>query len=45
MSDAPRMLWFTNVFLGGKCKIDKRGHLQQFIQESGIHTQEGSKFE
>jgi hypothetical protein len=33
------------TFLGEKCKIDKRGHLQRFIQGSGIHTQEDFKFE
>jgi hypothetical protein len=35
------MLWFTNV-LRQECKIDKRGHLQWFIQGSGIHTQKVS---
>jgi hypothetical protein len=29
-------LRFTNVFRR-KCKIDKRGHLQRFIQGSGNH--------
>jgi ABC-type Fe3+ transport system permease subunit len=38
------MPWFTNVFTW-KCKIDKRGPLQRFIQGSGIHTPEGFKFE
>jgi hypothetical protein len=38
------MLWFTNVFQV-EGKIDKRGHLQRFIQGSGKHTQEGFKFE
>jgi hypothetical protein len=33
------------TFLGEKCKIDKRGHLQLFIQGFGIHTQEGFKSE
>jgi hypothetical protein len=33
------MLWFTNAFRW-KCKIDKRGHLQWFIQEFGNHTQQ-----
>jgi hypothetical protein len=31
------MLWFTNVFRG-KCKSDKRGHLQRFKQEFGPYT-------
>jgi hypothetical protein len=33
------------TFLGEKCKIDKRSHLQRFIQGSGKHMQEGFKFE
>jgi hypothetical protein len=33
------------MFFKWKSKIDKRGHLQWFIQGSGKHTQEGFKFE
>jgi hypothetical protein len=36
-SDAPRTAWFANAFRW-KSKIDKRGHLQRFIQEFGNHT-------
>jgi hypothetical protein len=34
-----KMLWFTNAFRR-ECNIDKRGHLQRFIQGSGIQTHE-----
>jgi hypothetical protein len=33
------------TFLGEKRKMDKRGHLQWFVQGSGIQTQENFKFD
>jgi hypothetical protein len=42
-SYVPKNALVYQHFFRWECKTDKRGHLQRFIQGSGIHTQEGFK--